>query len=141
MGVSAAGHYCPIQFTSASEGTELVQRTRKRLSRLAIIANGAGATDTFLFCTLLLPPTFDGIDATTAILVNAALFAILLPTTFILGTRWGYQKSASLIDWVGQRDPTPAERDQALHIAQAHAVQAAWFWLAAAVMFGILSSS
>ena len=138
MGVTA-GH-CPIQFTSAREGTELVQRTRRRLNRLGIIANGAGAIDTFAFLAFLLPPAFEGVDPTDAILVNGIVFAIFLPLTFVIGTRWSYQKSESLIDWVGKRDPTPAERDQALHIAQAHAVQAARFWFVAAVLFGVLNA-
>jgi adenylate cyclase len=139
MGVTAAGH-CPVQFTSAHEGTELVRRTRRRLNRLAIMANGLGAFDTFAFLVFLLPPAFEGVDTTNAILVNSIVFAVFLPLTFVLGTRWGYQKSESLIDWVGKRDPTAAERDQALHIAQAHALQAAKFWLAAAILFGGLNT-
>jgi adenylate cyclase len=138
MGATAAQH-CPVQFTSAHEGTELVRRTRRRLNRLGLVANGAGAFDTFWFLAFLLPPAFEGIDTTTPIIVNGIIGAIYLPITFILGTRWGYQKSESLIDWVGKRDPTPAERDQALHIAEAHAIQAAKFWFIAAVMFGVLN--
>jgi adenylate cyclase len=128
-----------MQFTSAHEGTEMVQRTRKRLNRLAIIANSLGATDTFFFLAFLLPPAFDGVDPTDAILVNLALFAVFLPTTFLLGTRRGYRKSQSLVDWVGIRDPTPAERDQALDIARAHAYQAFFFWALASVLFGALN--
>jgi adenylate cyclase len=139
MGVAAAGHGCPVQFTSANEGTELVQRTRKRLNRLAIIANGCGAFDTFLFLAVLLPPVFEGLDTTDAIIVNGILFAILLPTTFIIGTKRGYRMSESLIDWVGIRDPTPAERDQALDIARSLAIQAAFFWAVAVVLFGTLN--
>ncbi len=135
MGATAAQH-CPIQFTSAHEGTELVRRTRRRLNRLGIVANGLGAFDTFWFLAFLLPPAFEGIDPTTPIIVNGIVGAIYLPLTFVLGTRWGYQRSESLIDWVGNRDPTPAERDEALHIAEAHAIQAAKFWAIAAVLFG-----
>jgi adenylate cyclase len=138
MGVSAA-HNCPVQFTSAHEGTELVRRTRRRLNRLGLIANGAGAFDTFWFLAFLLPPAFEGVDPTNAVVINGIVGAIYLPITFILGTRWGYHKSESLIDWVGKRDPTPAERDQALHVAEAHAIQAAKFWAFAAVMFGALN--
>ncbi|MDQ3933964.1 MAG: adenylate/guanylate cyclase domain-containing protein [Actinomycetota bacterium] len=138
MGVTAAGH-CPVPFTSAREGTELVQRTRRSLNRLGIVANGLGAFDTFFFLLLLIPPAFEGTDPTDAIVVNAIVFAIYLPATFVLGTRWGYQKSESLIDWVGKRDPTPAERDKALHIAKAHAVQAFRFWFIGAVLFGGLN--
>ena len=138
MGVSAAGH-CPLQVTSAHEGTELVQRTRRRLNRVGIMANGLGAFDTFLFLAFLLPPMFEGVDTTDAILVNTAVFLLYLPTTFVLGTRWGYEKSASLIDWVGKRDPTPRERDQALNIARSLAMQAAWFWVIAAGLFGVLN--
>jgi adenylate cyclase len=128
-----------MQFTSAREGTELVQRTRKRLNRLAILANGLGACDTFVFLAFLLPPVFDGVDTTDALIVNTIVFAILLPTTFIIGTRRGYRRSESLIDWVGIRDPTPAERDHALDIARAHAYQACFFWAVAAFIFGMLN--
>jgi adenylate cyclase len=138
MGVSAAGH-CPVQFTSAREGTELVQRIRRRLNRIAIIANGLGAFDTFVFVAFLLPPMFEGVDTTDAILVNSIVFAIYLPTTFVVGTRLGYEKSRSLIDWVGKRDPTPSERDEALNIARRLAMQAAGFWAGAAVLFGTLN--
>ena len=139
MGVTAAGQ-CPVhQFTSAHEGTELVRGVRRRLNRLGIIANGAGAFDTFLFVAFLLPPAFEGVDATKAIVVNAIVFAIFLPLTFVLGSLRGYRQSESLVDWVGKRDPTPAERDEALHIAQAHALQAAFFWLLAAILFGTLN--
>jgi adenylate cyclase len=140
MGATAAGQHCPIQFTSAHEGTELVQHTRRRLNRLAIVANTCGAFDTFVFVVFLVPPAFEGVDTTNAILANLIVFAIYMPLTLILGTRWGYQKSESLIDWVGKRDPTPAERDQALHIAQAHALQAARFWFIGAVLFGLLNA-
>jgi adenylate cyclase len=138
MGATAA-HQCPVQFTSAHEGTELVRDVRRRLNRLGIIANGAGAFDTFWFLAFLLPPAFDGIDPTTAIVINGVVGAIYLPITFVLGTRWGYQKSESLIDWVGRRDPTPAERDKALNIAKSHAIQAAKFWAFAAAMFGTMN--
>ncbi|MEA2473522.1 MAG: adenylate cyclase [Thermoleophilaceae bacterium] len=138
MGVTAAGN-CPVRFTTAREGTELVQRTRRRLNRLAIVANGLGACDTFLFLAFLLPPVFSGVDPTAAILVNGALFAIIVPVTFVVGSRLGYRKSASLVDWVGRREPTPAERDQALEIPRAHATQAARFWLLAAGLFGTLN--
>jgi adenylate cyclase len=139
MGATAA-HNCPVhQFTSAHEGTELVRGVRRRLNRLGILANGAGAFDTFWFLAFLLPPAFDGVDPTHAIVINGIVGAIYLPITFVLGTRWGYQKSESLIDWVGKRDPTPAERDRALNIAKAHAIQAAWFWLFAALMFGLMN--
>ena len=139
MGATTA--HCPVhQFTSAHEGTEFVRNVRKRLNRLGIIANGAGAFDTFLFLAFLLPPAFEGVDPTEAILVNTVVFAVYLPLTFILGTRWGYRKSESLIDWVGKRDPTPAERDHALHIAAAHSIQAAGFWFIAAVLFGALNT-
>jgi adenylate cyclase len=138
MGVTAAGQ-CPVPFTSAREGSELVQRTRRRLNRLAIVANGLGATDSFFFLAFLLPPTFTGVDPTDAILVNAVVFVVLLPVTFVLGSRWGYRHSESLIDWVGRRDPTPAERDQALNIPRAHALLAARLWLFAAAVFGTLN--
>ena len=138
MGATTAGG-CAVHFTSAHEGTELVQRTRKRLNRLAIVANTLGALDTFIFVAFLLPPAFAGGDTTMAIAVNAAVFAVFLPATFVIGSRWGYQKSASLIDWVGRRDPTPAERDEALRIPQRHAIQAAGFWLLGAVLFGLLN--
>jgi adenylate cyclase len=137
MGATAA--HCPVQFTTAHEGTELVRRTRRRLNRLAMVANGLGAIDTFLFLTFLLPPTFNGLDASDAIAVNAAVFAVMLPATFVLGTRWGYRASDSLRDWVGVRDPTPAEREQALSIAYVQAAIAARFWLAAAVIFATLN--
>jgi len=139
MGVTAAGH-CPIQFTSAHEGTEFVRRVRRRLNRLGIVANGAGAIDTFLFVAFLLPPAFEGIDTTDAMVTNAIVFAIFLPLTFVIGSRRGYRLSESLVDWVGIRDPTPAERDQALDIARANAYQAAFFWLAAAILFGGLNT-
>ena len=129
-----------MHFTSAHEGTELVRRTRRRLNRLAIVANTCGAIDTFLFVTFLLPPAFHDIDKTQALVVNGIVFAIFLPLTFVVGTRWGYRKSASLVDWVGQRDPTPAERDEALRIPQRHARQAAGFWLLGAVLFGGLNA-
>ncbi|HEX8054281.1 MAG TPA: adenylate/guanylate cyclase domain-containing protein [Thermoleophilaceae bacterium] len=137
MGATAA--HCPVQFTTAHEGTELVQRTRRRLNRLGILANGLGAFDTFFFLTFLLPPTFDGYDSTSAIAVNAVVFAVLLPTTFVLGTRWGYRASDSLRDWVGVRDPTPAEREQALSIAYVQAAMAARFWILGAVIFSTLN--
>ena len=137
MGATAA--HCPIQFTSAHEGTELVRRTRRRLNRLGIVANGAGAIDTFVFLMFLLPPTFHNVDTTGAIVLNSIVFAIVLPTTFVLGTRWGYRASESLLDWVGIRDPTPLEREQALLIAQRQAAMAARFWIAGAVIFGTLN--
>ena len=138
MGATTAGH-CPVQFTSANEGTELVRSTRKRLNRLAIVANTLGAFDTFIFVAFLLPPAFQDIDETRALVVNGIVFAIFLPLTFLIGTRWGYRKSESLVGWVGRRDPTPAERDEALRIPQKHAIQAAGFWLLAAVLFGGLN--
>jgi adenylate cyclase len=138
MGATAA-HQCPIQLTNAHEGTELVRTTRRRLNRLGILANSLGAFDTFFFLAFLLPPAFEGVDPTDAILVNAAVFAVFLPLTFIVGTRRGYRKTESLIDWVGRRDPTPEERDAALHIPHAHAVQAFGFWLLAAMVFGLLN--
>ena len=140
MGVTAAGQ-CPVHISSAREGTELVRHTRRRLNRLAILANTGGALDTFAFVALLLPPAFGDADVSDAMLVNAVVFAIFLPLTFLIGTRWGYRKSASLVDWVGRRDPTPAERDEALRIPQRHAFQAAGFWLAAAILFGVLNAA
>ncbi|HEX8741605.1 MAG TPA: adenylate/guanylate cyclase domain-containing protein [Thermoleophilaceae bacterium] len=116
-----------------------MQRTRRRLNRLAILANTLGATDTFFFLAFLLPPAFKGVDPHNAILVNAAVLLVFMPATFIVGTRRGYRKSESLIDWVGIRDPTPAERDQALDIARAHAFQAAFFWILGALVFGVLN--
>jgi adenylate cyclase len=138
MGATTVGH-CSVQFTSANEGTELVRRTRKRLNRLAIVANTLGAFDTFLFVAFLLPPAFHDVDVTGALVVNGLVFAIFLPLTFAVGSRWGYRKSESLVGWVGQRDPTPAERDDALRIPQRHAMQAAGFWLLGAILFGLLN--
>ena len=140
MGATAAGH-CPVRFTSANEGTELVRSTRRRLNRLAIIANTSGALDTFTFIGLLLPPALGAGDVRHVMLVNLVVFAVYMPLTVLLGTRWGYRKSANLVAWVGRRDPTPAERDEALRIPQRHAVLAGFFWLLGAVLFGVLNAS
>ncbi len=118
---------------------ELVASVRTRLARAGMIANGSGATDTFIFLLFLLPSAFADV-ATWVYMVNVAVFVCYMPLTFALATRWGNGRVAPLSAWVGKRAPTAKERDAALSIPNQQAAISAMFWVIAGFLFGGLNA-
>ena len=114
----------------------------RRLAWAGIGSNLLGAGDVFLFGALLAPiAPSDGIDRGEVVLANAALFVPYMTATLAIGERWSLRHFRRLEPWLEQdREPTPAERDEALRLPLLQAKITAFFWAAAAVVFTIFNA-
>jgi adenylate cyclase len=112
----------------------------RRLQRAGALSNLAGAVDLFAFTALLLPVTPNGYDRGEATIWNAVVFAIYMPLTMVIGRRVISEHARRFQSWLEEgRDPTPAERDEALRQPLVHARLSATLWLVAAVLFATLN--
>jgi adenylate cyclase len=124
----------------AERGRDLVSEAGRRLQRIGMLANTAGALDTFVFVLVLLPPLIESDNQTLFIVINSVVFCVYLPLTLVLGTRTTRRQVAPLREWLGRRPPTAAERNQALRVARDQAMLAARFWVIAALLFASINA-
>jgi adenylate cyclase len=131
-----------VRDNPAAMGSELVATVDRRLLRAAVIANGSGAFDTFVFLSFLLPYTVGtGVNVARQTAINAAVFVAYMVVTLILGRRWGRRDTARLASWVGgDRPPTEEERQAALRLPLRQAVLAGRFWVGGALLFGAINA-
>jgi adenylate cyclase len=123
----------------AAYGAELWRTTTHRLTRAAVIAHGLGALVLFLLLGFLIP--FAPESARDDLPLNAAVGAVYLPLSLVLGSRWGIRASAPVQHWLDSgRAPTPAERSVALGMPTRFAAISGVFWALGAVIFTLLNA-
>ena len=122
-----------------SSGEDLIEVTRRRILRAAILANGVGGFAVFTF-GLLAPGQPDPEDRLRLAVVNVAAFVIFIAVAFTLGNRWGQRTAEPLNQWLEEGRPaTPAEQDLALTYPTRVTKQSAKLWIAAAVVFATVN--
>jgi adenylate cyclase len=122
-------------------GPELARATQRRLTWAAVLANGLGAFDIFIFLAFLLPISVDPDESGPLLIRNAILAAVYMGITLPLGTKWGRGKAAPLYDWLRSEDPPgPRERELALAQPMDFARVSAVFWGIAAILFAAINA-
>jgi adenylate cyclase len=122
-----------------AEGARLAERTTRRTSFAAIVANLMGAIDVFLLLWFVLPEPPGATPDQTRNLVAVAVF---VPLSFLAGELLGRRLIEPAVDWLKEgRAPSEREREATLRIPLACAVLDGTFWLAAAVLFAVLNAS
>jgi adenylate cyclase len=124
--------------SGASGGAELADTMRRRLFRAGVLANGGGAVIAFAFLAFLLPagPSGDG----ARLGLNAAVFAVYLPLTILVGSRWARRRQEPIDRWLRSgHAPTDAERARVLRNPLDQALISSVFWVLAALLFTALN--
>ncbi len=123
---------------TAAAGRELWQTNIRRLTRVAVIANGVGGLLVFLLLSFLIPFAPEG--AQDDIPLNAAVGAVYLTVALVLGSRFGLRASAPVQRWLASgRPPTAEERRIALGQAFRFAAISGFFWAIGAILFTLLN--
>jgi adenylate cyclase len=123
---------------TAAAGSELWRTNIRRLTRVAVIANGVGGLLVFLLLSFLIPFAPEG--AQDDIPLNAAVGAVYLTVALVLGSRFGMRASAPVQRWLESgRPPTAEERRVALGQAFRFAAISGLFWAIAAILFTLLN--
>jgi len=105
----ADGNTSDMSAQTAAAGSELWRTNIRRLTRVAVIANGVGGLLVFLLLSFLIPFAPEG--AQEDIPLNAAVGAVYLAVTLVLGSRFGMRASAPVQRWLESgRPPTAEER-------------------------------
>jgi adenylate cyclase len=122
-------------------GADLYEAHSRRLTRAAILANGLGAIDVFLFLAFLVPVSVDSDETGTLIVRNAVASAVYLGVSLPLGVAWARRRAAPLRNWLRSGGP-PAEavREMALRQPLDFALVSAALWWFGAVVFAALNA-
>jgi adenylate cyclase len=116
-----------------AEGAALVERTMRRTSAAAMVANAVGAFDVFVLLFFVLPSPDGQID-TLRVLVTALAF---VPLSFVAAEFWGRRLIGPTLRWLKEgREPTESEREATLRLPLLCASIDATFWIIAALLFG-----
>jgi adenylate cyclase len=120
------------------DGAQLWRRTITRLTWAAVVANGLGGLALFLLLGFLVPFAPSGPDRELAL--NAAVAAIYLPASLVIGTWWARRRSATVERWLAA-DRAPTDEERALVLSQPFRFVAisAVCWSIAAVLFTLLN--
>jgi adenylate cyclase len=119
-------------------GAELADTMRRRLFRAGALANGGGALIAFAFLAFLLPagPSGDG----PRLGLNAVVFAVYLPLTIFVGSRWARRRQEPIDRWLRSGSaPTDDERACVLRNPLEQALISTVFWALAALLFMALN--
>ena len=123
---------------TAAAGRELWRTNIRRLTRVAVVANGVGGLLVFLLLSFLIPFAPEG--AQDDIPLNAAVGTVYLTVALVLGSRFGLRASAPVERWLRSgRPPTAEERRVALGQAFRFAAISGFFWAIGAVLFTLLN--
>ena len=123
---------------TAAAGSELWRTNIRRLTRVAVIANGVGGLLVFLLLTFLFPFAPGG--AQDNIPLNAAVGAVYLAVTLVAGSRFGLRAGAPVKRWLESgRPPTAEERRLALGQPFRFAAVSGFFWAIGAILFTLLN--
>jgi adenylate cyclase len=134
----ADGNTSDMSAQTAAAGSELWRTNIRRLTRVAVIANGVGGLLVFLLLSFLIPFAPEG--AQEDIPLNAAVGAVYLAVTLVLGSRFGMRASAPAQRWLESgRPPTAEERRIALGQPFRFAAISGFFWTIAAILFTLLN--
>jgi adenylate cyclase len=125
----------------APSGAQLAVAMRRRLRWAAVVANGLGAINVFLFLAFLVPVSGGRpADAGRTIAINAVAGAVYLALTLWLGIRWGTRDLAPVDRWLrAERPATEADRAATLRVPLITARVSAVLWMGAAVAFTALN--
>jgi adenylate cyclase len=116
-------------------GAELVDLTRRRLRRAAIISNGLGGLAVFIF-GLLSPASPQPGEEVRLALTNAVAFVFFMAVAFPLGRRVSLKIAKPLEQWLAaERPATREEQDLALRYPTRMTKTSALIWCAAAATF------
>ena len=118
----------------APSGAQLAVAMRRRLRWVAVVANGLGAVNVFLFLAFLVPVSGGRpADAGRTIAINAVAGAVYLALTLWLGIRWGTRDLAPVARWLrDERPATEADRAATLRVPLISARVPAVLWMGAA---------
>ena len=136
---ATAGRVGPLAAGEAvrdPEGAALADRTMRRTTLAAVIANTTGAIDVFLLLFFVLPSPPGEPDVWR----NVAALAVFCPLSFVVGTIWGNHLVRPTVAWLREgRRPTDAEREGTLRLPLFCALVDGTFWVVAAVLFALLN--
>src|SRR3954471_22024976 len=120
---------------SALTGQDLWRRNSRRSAVAMLASNGIAAVGVFVYLSWIVPvPAVD--DPAAVTLRNLVVFTLYGLLAFPLGSIWSLRRVRPIGRWmVGERPPTPAERDLALRAPLHQALILAAGWGAAAVLF------
>src|SRR5262245_33268420 len=117
-------------------GADLARQMRRRLTRIAILANGGGAVVVFLFL-LVVPTTDDAASAADLRLVGGVAGAVVTVGALVLGVAIGLRRYGWLGDWIESGEPA-SERERKAVFEQPRfvALLSAKLWGGAALVLG-----
>src|SRR5688500_19077364 len=79
-----------------AEGAALAERTMRRASISAMVANAIGVIDVFLLLWFILPSPPGEIDHAA----NIIAAAVYVPLSFVVGDIWGRRLVGPAVDWL-----------------------------------------
>jgi adenylate cyclase len=134
-----------VQHTSESgapvPGKVLVNLTRRRITRAGVIANGFGGAIVFVF-GLLSPGSPDPDNVVRMALLNAATFAVFVPTAISIGRWLNLRDMAPVERWLISGEPaTPAVQELALTLPLRVVKISLKAWAAAAIVFAAVNAT
>ena len=136
---ATAGRVGPLagrQTARDVEGAALADRTMRRTTFAAVLANSLGAFDVFILLFFVLPSPPGEIDTWR----NVAALAVFCPLSFVVGSIWGNRLVGPTLAWLREgRRPTDAEREGTLRLPLFCALVDGTFWVVAAVLFALLN--
>ena len=122
-------------------GAELDRDTFRRLTWIAIVANGLGAVDVFVFLVFLLPVPYEPGDFGPPLWLMTILAALFVVTTLIAGTIWGRRQGRPIQRWLVSEEPAgELERDLVLRQPLRFIKISGTFWALGALFFTVLYS-
>jgi adenylate cyclase len=120
----------------APSGANLAATVSRRLWWAAVLANGTGAVDIFLFLSFLLPISGQPDDFGSVVVRNGIAGTFYLVFTLWIGSRLSLRAYAPIERWLAEERPaTAAERDAVLRHPFVTSRISAVMWSGAAVVF------
>jgi adenylate cyclase len=136
---SAAGRFAPLSERAPAleaDGVRLADRTTRRMTLSALLANTVGAIDVFLLLFFVLPSPPGEVDMAR----NLVVAAVFVPLTFVVGTIWAGRLVRPASGWLREgRRPSEEEREATLRLPLVCSMIDGTFWVVASVMFALLN--
>ena len=108
----------------------------RRLTIAAVLSNGLGAVDVFVFLALLLPFSPDPAQDAERVLFNGVVLAVLLVVTLPAGIWWNRRRTKPVSDWLISGGPA-GELERRIVLSQpfVFALTSAIFWALGGLIF------
>src|SRR5215213_6774226 len=111
-----------------AEGARLADRTMRRATFVAMVANAFGVFDVFALLFWILPSPPGEVDTAA----NLVAIAVYVPLSFVVGHIWGVRLVRPAVAWLREgREPSEEEREQTLRVPLYCAMIDGTFWVAA----------